>query len=81
MGMMCITMMQSIYMSTEVLWIFCRLLRTHAYRNVRKTATDIFSVLADAEAKAHGVPRNQVYFHEVGAVDSIVDIRGGSLPG
>lgn len=30
MGMMCITMMQSIYMSTEVLWIFCRLLREAA---------------------------------------------------
>lgn len=30
MGMMCITMMQSIYMSTEVLWIFCRLLRAAA---------------------------------------------------
>ena len=30
MGMMCITMMQSIYMSTEVLWIFCRSLRAAA---------------------------------------------------
>src|SRR5262245_61278048 len=46
---------------------------------VKETASKIFKRLALAEGRAHGVPPERVEFHDVGAVDAIVDITGSCI--
>ncbi|MBK7106273.1 MAG: nickel pincer cofactor biosynthesis protein LarC [Ignavibacteriae bacterium] len=44
--------------------------------NAKKIALDIFAIIGKAEAEVHNIPIEKIHFHEIGAVDSIIDICG-----
>jgi len=52
---------------------------SHLDEKVKDISLAIFSKIAEAEAKIHNKPVDDVHFHEVGAIDSIVDITGAAI--
>lgn len=52
---------------------------SHLSERVKNRAARIFSLLAEAEARVHNEPIEKIHFHEVGALDAIIDVVGASI--
>ncbi len=48
-------------------------------KRVKEISLEIFMKVAVAESSVHGIPLEKVHFHEVGAIDSIIDIAGAAI--
>jgi uncharacterized protein (TIGR00299 family) protein len=62
--------------SRDLRSILSMIRRSRLSPRIKEASSRVFTVLGEAEGKIHGVPAEKVHFHEVGAVDSIVDIVG-----
>ncbi|HYX27043.1 MAG TPA: nickel pincer cofactor biosynthesis protein LarC [Pyrinomonadaceae bacterium] len=53
--------------------------RSQLKQSVKDRAASIFSRLADAESRVHNQPVEKIHFHEVGAIDAIIDVCGAAI--
>lgn len=59
--------------------ITARLAALELPQNVKENARAVYAQIAEAESHAHGVPVEQIHFHEVGTLDAVADIVGVCL--